>query len=38
MVDDFKKYFIEIFFEHILLDNNRVVDAMAAIASLIDMP
>lgn len=37
MVDDFKQYFIEIIFEQIPRENNWVVDAMATIASLIDL-
>lgn len=38
MVNDFNKYFTEITFEQIPRDNNRVVDVMATIASLIDIP
>lgn len=35
MVDDFKKYFVEIKFVHIPRDENKVVDAMETIASLL---
>lgn len=38
MVDDFKQYFTEIIFEQIGRENNRAADAMATIASLIDLP
>lgn len=38
MVDEFKSYFTQINFEQIPRDNNRVVDAMATIASLVIMP
>lgn len=37
MVDDFKKYFIEINFQQIPKFNSKFVDAMATIASLINM-
>lgn len=34
-VDDFKKYFVEITFEHILRNDNKVADVMAILASLL---
>jgi ribonuclease HI len=38
MIDDFKKYFVEIKFEQIPIINNKVVDVMATIASLLQIP
>lgn len=38
MVDDFKKDFVDIKFEQILRMDNKVADAMATIASLIQIP
>ncbi|GLJ50601.1 hypothetical protein SUGI_1078000 [Cryptomeria japonica] len=38
MVDDLKQHFIRIDFEQIPREQNRAVDAMATIASLIDLP
>lgn len=38
MVDDFKKYFVHITYEQIPILGNRVVDAMATIASLLQIP
>lgn len=38
MVDDFKQYFIKITFDKIPREKNRVANAMATIASLIDLP
>ena len=37
MVDDFKKYFTMITFEQIPRQENKAVDAMATIASLLDI-
>jgi ribonuclease HI len=38
MIDDFKKYFVEIKFEQIPRINNKAADAMATIASLLQIP
>lgn len=38
MVDSFKELFIDITFEQIPWDHNRVADAMATITSLLDLP
>lgn len=38
MIDDFKQYFTTITFEKIPRVNNKVVDAMMTIRSLLDMP
>lgn len=38
MVDDFKKYFVNITFEQIPRLDNKAVDAMATIASLLQIP
>ena len=37
MVDDFKKYFTLITFEKILQQENKAIDSMVTIASLLDM-
>lgn len=38
IVDDFKKYFVSIHFEQVPLLKNKAVDAMATIASLLEIP
>lgn len=38
MVDRFKQYFVIITFEHVPKINNRAVDAMEIIGSLLDIP
>lgn len=38
MVDDFKQHFMKLTFEKIPKEKNRATNAMAIIASLIDLP
>jgi hypothetical protein len=38
MVDIFKQYFIVVTFEQIPMENNRVVNVMETIGSLLDIP